>query len=72
MFNTAMLEPGKTYAFRTQTQNRDRGVVTLARCFLGTRDDPTLPCIEVARATGKTHLIALSSIVTANLVRYPD
>lgn len=76
MFNSAMLEPGKTYAFRTTDwHGRQTGIVPgqiASRRFLGHRTLDAIACIEVERASGKVHLIAVSAIEAANPVQFPD
>lgn len=76
MFNTANLEPGKIYAFRTREWHGPRTVVmpgaVQPRRFLGCRMIDAIPCIEVERASGKAHLIAAEAIDSAVPVQYPD
>jgi hypothetical protein len=76
MFNTAMLEPGKTYAFRTKewcgpTTAVIPGAIQ-SRRFLGLRTLDFIRCIEVERASGKVHLIAADAIEGASPVQFPD
>ncbi|GAA4017901.1 hypothetical protein [Actimicrobium antarcticum] len=68
--NLASLDPGTSYALTLCPAGSTPAVV---RCtFLGYRTEHAQPCIEVARATGRMHLIALASIATADRIRLPD
>ena len=73
------LTPGQPYAFYANPA--DDGAILLAmsgqgacqrRTFLGYRNFDDTPCLEVARATGKTHLIAMASVAHARPVALPD
>ena len=75
-FDPARLEPGQRYAFQTREWHGPATAVLAPaiqrRTFLGHCIADDTPCIAVARATGKTHVIPLASIEAAVPVQYPD
>ena len=72
------LDPGASYALtlrgamQAAARNQMAVPTVVRRTFLGYRTDATLPCIEVARANGKTQLLSIASIATADLIHFPD
>lgn len=75
-FDPARLEPGHPYAFTTREWHGPTTAIfapgVQRRTFLGHCTVEDTPCIAVARATGKTHLIPLASIAAAAPVALPD
>ena len=71
------LTPGQPYAFFADP-NHDAAMFLAEqgpcqrRTFLGYRTCEQVPYLEVARATGKTHLISLASIAHVRPVALPD
>jgi hypothetical protein len=73
------LIPGQPYAFFANPADGSAAFPVPAgqgacerRTFLGYRTCDDTPCLEVARATGKTHLITLASVAHVRPVTLPD
>jgi hypothetical protein len=74
MFEPARLQPGTTYAFTLKPGRAGSAAAPTVqpRRFLGHRLQGSIPCIEVERASGATHLIADAAIAAAVPVQFPD
>ena len=70
------LTPGQPYAFFATHAGASNTAAEQSdgqhRIFLGYRTSGDTPCLEVARATGKTHLITIASVIHVRPVTLPD